>query len=66
MTLRELTAREAAIEASGWGNKVYFWQPRNACLWVYLRVGLEHGEMDEPTEWIDLDGFGLRFWPLGR
>jgi RsiW-degrading membrane proteinase PrsW (M82 family) len=34
----ELTAREAAIEASGWGNKVYFWQPRNACLWVYALV----------------------------
>jgi RsiW-degrading membrane proteinase PrsW (M82 family) len=34
----ELTAREAAIEASGWGSKVYFWQPRNACLWVYALV----------------------------
>jgi RsiW-degrading membrane proteinase PrsW (M82 family) len=34
----ELTAREAAIEASGWGNKVYFWQPRNACLWVYALI----------------------------
>ena len=34
----ELTAREAAIEASGWGNRVYFWQPRNACLWVYALI----------------------------
>ncbi|MFI5895711.1 PrsW family intramembrane metalloprotease [Actinoplanes sp. NPDC051513] len=34
----ELTAREAAIEASGWGNKVYFWQPRNACLWVFVLI----------------------------
>ncbi|WP_433385400.1 PrsW family intramembrane metalloprotease [Actinoplanes sp. CA-142083] len=34
----ELTAREAAIEASGWGNKVSFWQPRNACLWVYVLI----------------------------
>ena len=38
MTIPELTAREAAIELSGWGNKVYFWQPRNACLWVYVLI----------------------------
>ena len=39
-----------------------------ACLWVYLRVGLDGGDMeaDEPGEWIDMIGFGLRFWPVGR
>ncbi|MBI3823045.1 MAG: hypothetical protein HY289_10260 [Planctomycetes bacterium] len=39
-----------------------------ACLWVYLRCGLDRGELDseEPSEWIDLNGFGLRFWPVGR
>jgi hypothetical protein len=39
-----------------------------ACLWVYLRAGIDHGdvEADEPSEWVDLTGFGLRFWPLGR
>ena len=40
-----------------------------ACLWLYLRVGLDRGDMpdgDEPTEWIDLHGFGLRCWPVGR
>jgi hypothetical protein len=39
-----------------------------ACLWVYLRLGLERGDLDgeEPSEWIDLHGFGLRFWPVGR
>ena len=32
-----------------------------ASLWVYLRVGLDRGDLDvdEPSEWIDLDGFGL-------
>ncbi len=39
-----------------------------ACLWIYLRVGLDRGELDEddPSEWIDLQSFGLRFWPMGR
>jgi hypothetical protein len=39
-----------------------------ACLWVYLRVGLDRGDLDEEetSEWIDLTGFGLRFWPVGR
>jgi hypothetical protein len=36
-----------------------------ACLWVYLRVGLDRGEMpeEEASEWVDMHGFGLRFWP---
>jgi hypothetical protein len=39
-----------------------------ACLWAYLRVGLDRGDLDqeEPSEWIDLSGFGLRFWPVDR
>lgn len=39
-----------------------------ACLWVYLRVGLDRGDLEaeEQGEWIDLSGFGLRFWPVGR
>jgi hypothetical protein len=39
-----------------------------ASLWVYLRAGLDHGEFeaDEPSEWIDLQNFGMRFWPPGR
>lgn len=40
-----------------------------ACLWVYLRVGLDRGDMgdgEEPSEWIDMNGFGVRFWPVGR
>src|SRR6516162_1381276 len=39
-----------------------------ACLWAYLRVGLDRGDLDEEetSEWIDLTGFGLRFWPVGR
>ena len=39
-----------------------------ACLWIYLRVGLDHGdfEAEEQGEWIDLHNFGLRFWPVGR
>ncbi|WP_299922183.1 PrsW family intramembrane metalloprotease [uncultured Nocardioides sp.] len=28
--------RRAAIEESGWGSEFRFFQPRNACLWVYL------------------------------
>ena len=37
-----LQARADALESSGWGNRVHWWQPRNACLWVYL-VGLGYG-----------------------
>jgi hypothetical protein len=39
-----------------------------ACLWIYLRVGLDRGDLDqeEPSEWIDLNCFGLRFWPMGK
>lgn len=39
-----------------------------ACLWIYLRLGLDRGEVEEgePIEWIDLQAFGLRFWPMGR
>src|ERR1043166_173498 len=39
-----------------------------ACLWIYLRVGLDHGdfEAEEQGEWIDMHNFGLRFWPVGR
>lgn len=70
-------------EAAGVGkeNRVYRWLFEGdtdehgydhanevACLWVYLRVGLDRGDLDaeEPSEWIDLSGFGLRFWPVGR
>lgn len=35
-TRRELEARTEAIEVSGWGTPFRFWQPRNACFWVYL------------------------------
>ncbi len=37
-----------------------------ACLWIYLRAGIERGELDdgEPVEWIDFSGFGLRLWPI--
>jgi hypothetical protein len=39
-----------------------------ASFWAYLRLGIDRGEFegDEPSEWIDLIGFGLRFWPPGR
>src|SRR5207249_4630440 len=39
-----------------------------ACLWLYLRLGLDRGDFDEgePSEWIDLQSFGLRLWPVGR
>ena len=39
-----------------------------ASLYLYLRVGLDRGdlEQEEPSEWIDLNGFGIRFWPMGR
>ena len=39
-----------------------------ACLWIYLRVGLDRGdlEVDEPSEWIDMNGIGFRLWPVGR
>ena len=39
-----------------------------ACIWIYLRAGLDRGDFDdaEPTEWLDLQSFGLRLWPVGR
>ena len=39
-----------------------------ASLWIYLRVGLDRGDLDEaePSEWIDLSGFGFRFWPVAK
>jgi len=39
-----------------------------ACIWIYLRAGLERGDYDdaEPSEWIDLTGFGFRLWPVGK
>ncbi|TYL49836.1 PrsW family intramembrane metalloprotease [Nocardioides sp. BGMRC 2183] len=30
--------RDSAVEAVGWGEKVPWLQPRNACLWVYCAV----------------------------
>ncbi|GIF20920.1 hypothetical protein BJ973_001173 [Actinoplanes tereljensis] len=37
-----LSARDAAIQRTGWGNPVHLWQPRNACFWVYL-LGIGYG-----------------------
>ena len=39
-----------------------------ACIYFYLRVGIERGDLEdeEPNEWIDLNAFGLQFWPPGR
>jgi len=39
-----------------------------ACLWIYLRVGLDRGDLEGETlsEWVDMSNFGLRFWPVGR
>ncbi len=39
-----------------------------ASIWIYLRVGLDRGDFDdaESGEWIDLTGFGLRLWSVGR
>ncbi|MCI0637518.1 MAG: hypothetical protein L0Y72_01240 [Gemmataceae bacterium] len=36
-----------------------------ACLWAYLRLGIERGNLEdaERSEDIDLNGFGLRIWP---
>jgi hypothetical protein len=36
-----------------------------ACLWAFLRVGLDRGGLDEGDkgEDVDLNGFGLRIWP---
>ena len=30
--------RQQAIDISGWGEPFHFWQPRNACLWVYVAL----------------------------
>ncbi|BCJ68456.1 PrsW family intramembrane metalloprotease [Polymorphospora rubra] len=32
------SVRAAAIERTGWGTGFHLWQPRNACLWIYLAV----------------------------
>ena len=39
-----------------------------ACLWIYLRVGLDRGDLDaeDPSEWLDMNGIGFRLWPMGR
>lgn len=72
--------QEEATDGGGKEQRVYRWLFEGdtdehgydhanelACLWVYLRVGLDRGDMgEEPSEWIDLDGFGLRFWPLAK
>jgi len=36
-----------------------------ACLWAFLRLGLDRGgyEEAEKGEEVDLNGFGLRIWP---
>ncbi|MFN4259252.1 MAG: hypothetical protein ACK4RK_08125 [Gemmataceae bacterium] len=36
------------------------------CLWAFLRLTLDRGGLDEPLkgEDIDLEGFGLRVWPM--
>ena len=30
--------RREAIDVSGWGEPFHFWQPRNACLWVFVAL----------------------------
>ncbi|MEU8820661.1 PrsW family intramembrane metalloprotease [Actinoplanes sp. NPDC048796] len=37
-----IATREAAIARTGWGNPFHFWQPRNACFWVYV-LGVGYG-----------------------
>ncbi|WP_198664039.1 PrsW family intramembrane metalloprotease [Jiangella endophytica] len=40
-----LDQRRVAIEESGWGARFVFWQPHNACWWVYVALvasGLWH------------------------
>ncbi|SNY53852.1 PrsW family intramembrane metalloprotease [Paractinoplanes atraurantiacus] len=37
-----MDTREAAIARTGWGNPFHFWQPRNACFWVYV-LGVGYG-----------------------
>jgi len=36
-----------------------------ACLWAFLRLGLDRGAPDEEEkpEDVDLNGFGIRIWP---
>ncbi|MFD6177034.1 MULTISPECIES: PrsW family intramembrane metalloprotease [unclassified Isoptericola] len=31
-----VAARLDALHANGWGNPVVWWQPRNACLWMFV------------------------------
>jgi hypothetical protein len=37
-----------------------------ACLWAFLRLGLDRGNVEEGEkgEDVDLNGFGLRIWPV--
>jgi RsiW-degrading membrane proteinase PrsW (M82 family) len=40
-----LTARQAALEESAWGERFYLVQPRNLCFWVYVvlvAIGAHH------------------------
>jgi len=36
MSATAIDRRAAAIEVSGWGARFHFFQPRNACFWVYI------------------------------
>lgn len=38
-----------------------------ACIWAFLRLSLDRGNLEENdrAEDIDMNGFGLRFWPVG-
>ncbi|MFE6233849.1 PrsW family intramembrane metalloprotease [Cellulosimicrobium sp. NPDC057862] len=33
-----LALRRQSLETSGWGNRVRWWQPRNACWWLFVLV----------------------------
>src|SRR5262245_7093238 len=44
----------------------YDHQNEPACIWAFLRLGLERGGPEEPDKWeeVDLNGFGVRIWPV--
>jgi hypothetical protein len=44
----------------------YDHQNEPACLWAFLRLTLERGGVEEPEkpEDVDLNGFGVRVWPV--
>ncbi len=44
----------------------YDHQNEPACLWGFLRLLLERGGLEEPekAEEVDLNGFGIRIWPV--